>query len=499
MSKKTVSVLLLLILTIAIALFSLTSCKNDPAPAPTAAPKPGEIPPIPNNMTEINSLEEDQLSALSTLFGGFGRFFIDYYESYESDGELKPLYKLMNSPNFSLDKGINLSASASSGSFGEGENPTAYSHDEITGYIGNYEYEVSPGKKDTKICLFLDTVVTTELFEDWDEGVAVHLEYDLIEGDWLKVFIGEHENYNTPDILLDLESDHRAIESTTLGNEDDCWEMLSFLMFLGMKSMSAATIEIDNVTLTDRMLDKNDTINNDNLATFTINGLIQLNGTLWEGTKAPKDLVFDASHYSIDIEDFFSFFSVNIKTLSIQAAVATKDTFDKDTDKETVKSDLLSLNLSIENLSISEALVDDTDTTSTNKTNAARIKCDKLSLSVSNSALEAEDVVSLSLELSDLNFDSAMVTYRSISRRISRAPLLDGSFTLGFAIQAAGHSAGMVTTFDVLLGSSRIPFITIIPKSAVLDGSFYDTDEVRELLIEYCDLAIVALMSFMID
>lgn len=498
MSKKTVSVLLLLILTIAIALFSFTSCKNDPASAPTAAPKPGEIPPIPNNLTEINSLEEDQLSALSTLFGGFGRFFIDYYETYESDGELRPLYKLMNSPHFSLDKGISLSASASSGSFGEGENPTAYSHDEITGYIGNYEYEDEHGKKDTKICLFLDTVVTTELF-GWDEGVAVHLEYDLIEGDWLKLFIGEKDDYDTPDILLDLESDHCEIESTTLGNEDDCWDMLSFLMFLGMKSMSAATIEIDNVTLTDRMLDKNDTINNDNLATFTINGLIQLNGTLWEGTKAPKVLVFDDSHYRIDIEDFFSFFSVNIKTLSIQAAVATKDTFDKDTDKETVKSDLLSLNLSIENLSISEALVDDTDTTSTNKTNAARIKCDKLSLSVSNSALEAEDVVSLSLELSDLNFDSAMVTYRSISRRISRAPLLDGSFTLGFGIQAAGHSAGMVTTFDVLLGSSRIPFITIIPKSAVLDGSFYDTDEVRELLIEYCDLAIVALMSFMID
>ena len=492
MSKKTVSVLLLITFTLAVALFSFTSCKNDPAPAPTAAPKPGEIPPIPNNLTEINSLEEDQLSALSTLFGGFGRFFIDYYETYESDGELKPLYKLMNSPHFSLDKGINLSASASSGSFGEGENPTAYSHGAITGYVGNYEYEVSPGKKDTKICLFLDTVVTTELFV-WDEGVAVHLEYDLIEGDWLKVFIGEGND--TQEILFDFDGNDIDVESETLSDQD-CWNRLSFLMFLGIKAMSAATIEIDNVTLTDNMLNNDDTINNDNLATFTINGLIQLSGTLWEGTKAPKVLVFDDSHYRIDIEDFFSFFSVNIKTLSIQAAVATKDTFDKDTDKETVKSDLLSLNLSIENLSISEALVDDTDTTSTNKTNAARIKCDKLSLSVSNSALEAEDVVSLSLELSDLNFDSAMVTYKSISRRISRAPLLDGSFTLGFGIQAAGHSAGMVTTFDVLLGSSRIPFITIIPKSAVLDGSFYDTDEVRELLIEYCDLAIVALINF---
>ena len=200
MSKKTVSVLLLLILTITIALFSFTSCKNEPELGPTEAPKPGEIPPIPNNLTEINSLEEDQLSDLSTLFGGFGRFFIDYYNTYESRGALKPLYKLMNSPNFTLDKGISISASASSGTFGDGENPPEYSHNEITGYIGNYEYEVSPGKKDTKICLYLDTVVTTELFDGWAvdddgdgnyDGIAIHLEYDLIEGDWLKVFIGE--------------------------------------------------------------------------------------------------------------------------------------------------------------------------------------------------------------------------------------------------------------------------------------------------------------------
>ena len=113
--RKTVSVLLLIFLILAVALFSFTSCKNEPELKPTEAPEPGEIPSIPNNLTTINSLSEEQTKALSTLFGDVGRFFVDYSDTYGYDDNDGPLYDLMNNPQFSFgDATATLSSAASS-------------------------------------------------------------------------------------------------------------------------------------------------------------------------------------------------------------------------------------------------------------------------------------------------------------------------------------------------------------------------------------------------
>ena len=197
--RKTVSVLLLIFLTVAVALFSFTSCKNEPELKPTEAPEPGEIPSIPNNLTTINSLSEEQTKVLNALFSDVGRFFSDYLDTYGYDNSGEPLYVLMNNPQFSFgETTATLSAAASSGKFtlGEGENAKLYEyeHGEVTGYLGvNAEGHV---------VLCTDTVITTDLF-GWTTGTKIHVEDTLNEG-YSDFFIGEKEDYKTFDIRFDL-------------------------------------------------------------------------------------------------------------------------------------------------------------------------------------------------------------------------------------------------------------------------------------------------------
>jgi len=472
MSKKTVSVLLLLILTIAIALFSFTSCKNEPEP--TAAPRAGEIPPIPSKTTPISSIGEDELDTLSALFGNIGRFFSDYSETYEDSGA-KPLYKLMNNPHFSLDKNISLFAAASSGSYGvDAEHAKGYEHGEIAGAIGVNE--------DGEFFLSVDAAVTTELFGWEDEDI--HLEFEILNSDWIKVFIGEKEDYKTPDILFDFSDPNADFEvykggaNTPLSDGDEkdaCIDMLNFLLFLGVKSMSDATIEIDNVILTDTI--PGDV---DNIASFNLNGLVKLSGTL--SKDAPTIYDIDEKHH-YGISEFYSSFLISVESLSVKAAVATEVTLNAGKEDEEVKSELLAATLSVKKLALSGAF-GDSEVTS--------LKCEKLSLSLSNNAADEADALSLSLELSNLDFTFEIVkqTFKSVARLMNRIHF-GGSFTLGFAAMTGELSAGVVTDFDVTLGSlSSIPFISITPKAAVIDGKFYSTDDTKDLLIEYCDMAL---------
>ena len=286
MSKKTVSVLLLIILTLAIALFSFTSCNSDPAP--TAAPRPGNIPEIPNDVTTINRIGSAQEDYVSALLSALGDFFVDYADTYGAENSDEPLYELMNNPHLSFgDVKATLSAAASSGTF----RSTPYSHEAITGYIG--DKEIQENEKD--LCIFADTTVTASMF-GWN-NTKIHIEYDLLGGEWLNIFIGEKENYNTFDIRFKKNGNiylNGSDSSLSAGaTKDEAQNKVGLLMFIGMKSMAGATIDISNVVLTDAMED-----NAENYATFTINGQVQLSGTYKEGV-----IDFDAEDDEIGDEE----------------------------------------------------------------------------------------------------------------------------------------------------------------------------------------------------
>jgi hypothetical protein len=455
MSKKTVSVLLLLILTLAIALFSFTSCKNDPAP--TAAPRAGEIPSIPNNQTKINSLGVTQKDTLSTLFNDVAEFFVSYADTYGLDDSDEPLYELMNDPFFSLDKNASIFASESSGTFRD----KAYSHTEIAGFIGVFDDEDANG-----FVLSVDTTVTAEgLFAN--ENEIIHAEFCMHGEDWLKIFIGEkNDDYATPDILFDYGDGNIYLNGSTTALSDgeaiaENQKKIDFLMFVGLKALSNATIDFENVTLTDSS-DENPT----SMATLTINGQIKLSGIFQNNSTD-----FDATDFDdFDIEDLFSSFTVSVESLSIQAAVATDATT-----SEGDKSELMALTLSVKNLSLSAQYE------TAGEPEVSTLKCDKLSLSLSNSDA---DVV-FSLELSDADF--AMTFDMGLED-------LEGSATIGLGAKAGENSVGLLTDFEFTMGSfTGLPYVTFTPKAAVINGAFYSTKDAKDLLIEYCDMLVAFL------
>ena len=447
MSKKTVSVLLLITFTLAVALFSFTSCNN--FSVPTAAPRPGDIPEIPSDATTINRFGSDQEDYVSALLSALGDFFVDYADTYGAENSGEPLYVLMNSPEFSFDDATaTLSADASSGTFRN----KYYSHEAITGSID--VKVISENEKDP--CIFADTTVKTDLF-GWTDN-KIHIEYDFID-EKLSVFI-DKENYNTPDILFDLENDlyinvYKNGATTALDDGEErnaCLDKLSFLMFLGYKAMADATISFSDVVLTDTMDE-----NTDNYATFTINGQVQLSGTLKNVTD------FDAK--DDEMSDVLSSFSASAESLSIQASVVTE--FNS-------KSEILAATLSIGNFSLSADLVDDGMT----------VSFDKVSLSFSDSGMNNI----LSLELSDFTFNLSV----NNSHRMS----FDTSFTLGLGLKAGDYSAGVFTDIEFTLGSlTHMPYLTFTPKAAVIDGSFYNTKDVKDLLIDYFDQLLYFLSS----
>ena len=350
--RKTVSVLLLIFLTLAVALFSFSSCKNEPELKPTEAPEPGEIPSIPNNLTTINSLSEEQTTALSTLFGDVGRFFVDYLDTYGYDDNDGPLYDLMNNPQLSFgDATATLSAAASSGTFGTGNDAKSYAHEAITGYLSV--------NADKDIALCADTVVTTELF-GWTAGTKIHVEYDMIK-DHVDIFIGEKENYNTFDIRCDdLDGSGYSLyrdgqEGTVSSTDPDKPELenkVNFLMFIALRALNGATIDFSDVTLSDVM--DGDTTG-DNKAIFTINGKVQLSGenkVVKVDNKEKEITTFDLS--KDELSDIYSSLSVSVESLKVQAAVATKVTT-----SEGDKSDLLAATLDIEDLGLFMVFADE--------------------------------------------------------------------------------------------------------------------------------------------
>ena len=463
--RKTVSVLLLIFLTLAVALFSFSSCKNEPELKPTEAPEPGEIPSIPNNLTTINSLSEEQTTALSTLFSDVGRFFVDYLDTYGYDDNDGPLYDLMNNPQLSFgDATATLSAAASSGTFGTGNDAKSYAHEAITGYLSV--------NADKDIALCADTVVTTELF-GWTAGTKIHVEYDMIK-DHVDIFIGEKENYNTFDIRCDdLDGSGYSLyrdgqEGTVSSTDPDKPELenkVNFLMFIALRALNGATIDFSNVTLSDEM--EGDTTGG-NKAIFTINGKVQLSGenkVVKVDNKEKEITTFDLS--KDELSDIYSSLSVSVESLKVQAAVATKVTT-----SEGDKSELLAATLDVTNLSF----LMDYDNTNIS------LECDKLALSLSDS----KESVLLSLELSDIDFD--LTSVESNARAI-RTLSVSISSTVGLGIKAGENSIGLVTDLEIR-SSGLIPFITVEPKAAVINGSFYSTKDIKNILIDYLDMFI---------
>lgn len=460
--RKTVSVLLLIFLTLAIALFSFTSCKNEPEPQPTAAPKPGEIPSIPNNLTTINSLSEEQTTALSTLFSDVGRFFSEYLETYGYDNSGEPLYVLMNNPQFSFgDATATLSVAASSGTFGTGNDAKSYAHEAITGYLSV--------NADNNIALCADTVVTTELF-GWTVGTKIHVEYDMIK-DHVDIFIGEKENYNTFDIRCDnLDGSDYSLHKN--GNQfsvdpsdpdrPELKAKVNFLMFIALRALNGATIDFSDVTLSDVM--DGDTTG-DNKAIFTINGKVQLSGEYLVDENKKEITTFDSS--KDELSDIYSSLSVSVESLKVQAAVTTKVTT-----IEGDKSELLAATLDVTNLSF----LMDYDNTNIS------LECDKLALSLSDS----KESVLLSLDLSDIDFDLTSVESNARAIRTLSVSL---SSTVGLGIKAGDNSIGLVTDLE-MRSSGLIPFITVEPKAAVINGSFYSTKDIKNILIDYLDMFI---------
>lgn len=460
--RKTVSVLLLIFLTLVVALFSFTSCKNEPELKPTEAPEPGEIPSIPNNLTTINSLSEEQTTALSTLFGDVGRFFVDYLDTYGYDDNDGPLYDLMNNPQFSFgDATATLSSAASSGTFGTGNDAKSYAHEAITGYLSV--------NADKDIALCADTVVTTELF-GWTAGTKIHVEYDMIK-DHVDIFIGEKENYNTFDIRCDnLDGSDYSLHKN--GNQfsvdpsdpdrPELKAKVNFLMFIALRALNGATIDFSDVTLSDEM--EGDTTG-DNKAIFTINGKVQLSGEYLVDENKKEITTFDSS--KDELSDIYSSLSVSVESLKVQAAVATKVTT-----SEGDKSELLAATLDVTNLSF---LIDYDNTN-------ISLECDKLALSLSDS----KESVLLSLELSDIDFDLTSVESNARAIRTLSVSL---SSTVGLGIKAGENSIGLVTDLEIR-SSGLIPFITVEPKAAVINGSFYSTKDIKNILIDYLDMFI---------
>ena len=165
--------------------------------------------------------------------------------------------------------------------------------------------------------------------------------------------------------------------------------------------------------------------------------------------------------------------------MSVQATVATEVTTAKGD-----KSELLAATLDVTDLSF---LIDYDDETMS-------LKCDKLALSLSDS----KDSLLISLELTDLDF--GLTSDTASNMRAMRSFNVSLSSTLGLGIKALGtstennsteittveNSFGLVTDFGFRF--SGLPLVIIDPKAAVINGSFYDTKEVRNLLIDFIEM-----------
>ena len=472
MNKKTVSILLIIVVSIAITLFSFTSCKNEPKLEPTAAPEPGYVPEVPNNVTPLSKIGEDDLEAINTLGEGLGRFFADYTTTSTGTGTKSGKYKTslesILEAKLTLSKPISISAPDGEGSFRD----KAFTYSDLTGEIDYVP--VNPNTPDDKsFFLFVEGKVTSEVFGEGEH--TVKLKYDLMETDPYYFYLDGSE---TPVFSVDW-FDHGVNRyyyypdgNDYLSEGDRLTEVkkkTDLLMFIGYKALAEATVEIEDLQAEMK-------VDNDNILAAGITGLIQLSGEPLE--KIDED---DIDFLDDPVVDLFKSFTATAPDLTVTATLSTK----AGNDTDGYETERLSATLSLSNLSLgtiygnlgNDSKDDDEDLTT--------VSLEKLALSAWNK----DDSVILSLELSNFN----------LSAEMSLSPRINLSMTLGLGIKVDDNSVGLVADFELTSGKTiGLPFVNFYPKAAVINGSYYEPEGITDSLYDYLDMVISAISKYMI-
>ena len=468
MNKKTVSILLILFVSIAIALFSFTSCKNEPKLEPTAAPEPGYVPEVPNNVTPLSKIGEDDLEAINTLGKGLGRFFADYSGTGTKAGKYKTSLESILEAKLTLSKPISISAPDGEGSFGG--NDFTYK-----GFTGNVDFTTDPSKPSSthkSLFLIVEGKVTSEVFGDGEH--TVKMSYDLLEYEPYYFYL---DGSTTASFYINADYDNpanykyynSAKEELADSDKAAVKKQIDLLMFIGYKAFAKATVEIEDL-LAEKKIDENNILN------VGITGQIQLSGDPLE--KIDEDNI---DFFDDPVVDLFKSFTATASDLNVLANLSTKA--GNATDGYTTET--LSASLSLSNLSLgtiygnlkNESNDDDKDLTT--------VSFEKLALSAWNS----DDSVILSLELSDFKLSSLF----------DSNPIMNISTTLGLGIKAYDSSMGVVADFELTSGKTiGLPFVNFYPRAAVINGSYYEPEGITDSLYDYLDMVISTISKYMI-
>lgn len=467
MNKKTVSILLIIFVSIAIALFSFTSCKNEPKLEPTAAPKPGYVPEIPNNVTPLSKIGEDDLKAINALGEGLGRFFADYSGTGTKAGKYKTSLESILEAELTLSKPISISAPDGEGSF----RTKAFTYKGLKGEIAFRTDPSNSSATEKSLFLIVEGKVTSEVFGGEH---TVKMTYDLLEDNPYYFYLDDSEKpvfsvewydhgvnhyYYYPEGNNYLSSGDRLTEIK---------EKTDLLMFIGYKALAEATIDVEVMQVVMK-------VDKDNILSAGITGLIQLSGE-------PLEEIDDDNIDFLDdpVVDLFKSFTATVSDLTVAATLSTKA--GNETDGYT--SETLSATLSLSNLSLG-TIYGDGGTDGKNDEDLTTVSLEHLALSACNS----DDSVILSLELSDFKLSSLF----------DSSPIINISTTLGLGIKADDSSFGVVTDFELLSGKmTGVPFINFTSKAAVINGSYYEPEGITDSLYDYFDLALSTISTFMI-
>ena len=463
--KKTAYILILIFIASAVALFSFSSCKNDPAPVPTEAPEPGSVPKIPNDTTPLSKLGGDAITAFDDLFEGLGRFFTDYTDKYEDsldsfeDGEI------------SLSSPLSITAPDGDGSFRDND----FSYSDFKAEIK--PVDVDPTEEvDDEFFLIVSAKVSSEALE-LDEQI-VRMEYNLMEDDDYYFYYGsnaipefsvinhDHEinkYYYYPEgskTCLNNSSDQyypeNPDEESLAAKLDEVKELSDYFMFIGYKAMSQATVNLSGLSASIEL-------DESNILTIETDGKIQLSGKYLsdEEINTNNNITF----FYDPVDDLFSSFSATASDLTLTATLSTSAVVDTKTLSET-----LSATITIEGLKLSTVYETDDEDESTT------VSFKKLSLSLSN----ADKSIKLSFEASDFSM-SCLDSYDGL--------LVKASAMLGFGVKIDDSSVGLVMDFEMKTGiATGIPYMEFTPKALVINGSYYEPDEIKNEMIDYVDV-----------
>lgn len=469
MNKKTVSILLIIFVSIAIALFSFTSCKNEPKLEPTAAPKPGYVPEIPNNVTPLSKIEKSDLEAsINTLAEGLSGFFANYTSTYET-----PI-KGLRSGDQSLSGPISISAPNGEDSF----RGKAFTYSDIKGELAFRKETNVPGNTEESFFLIIEGVVTSEVFGD-TKPHAIKMKYNMRDESDYFFYVDDVADTAAPKFsgkrnISTKKTDYYHFPNGTKTLLSDATELAAvkakadLLMFIGYKALAESTINVEDMQVVMK-------VDKDNILSAGITGQIQLSG---EPLKERDDDNID--FYDDPVEDLFNSFTATVSDLTVAATLSTKA--GNETDGYT--SETLSATLSLSNLSLGTIYGNLSNTSEDDDEDLTTVSFEKLALSAWNS----DDSVILSLEISD--FD--------LSAEMSLSPRINLSMTLGLGIKADDNSVGLVADFELNSGKmTGVPFINFTSKAAVINGSYYQTEVITESLYDYFDLALSTIVKNM--